>query len=362
MFATLSRYFAKLYLVWFGICVAGLTCVFSLFNVSELFRRSSTKESVDPFHIFQMTLLKLPVTIEIMLPFVVLFSGMIALWRLNKQNEITVTRSAGQSVWQILFPFIAVAAFIGALDLFVLNPIATKMLSHYKMMSSELLKNKKDGISISKTGIWLRYNYESGPTVIRVGHVDVGLKKITDMTILEYDQQDALRVRIDAQTAEFVEGGLQLNHVWIFPYKQAPVFHEKLPYKTTLSIHNIQDNKKDPETISFWKLPAYIHLLEASGLSSVKYRLHWQSLMARSAWLLAMILLAATAALRPIRQGRQALFILSAAAIGFALYFLRDITYAMGQSSSLPVVFAAWSPVVISAMIGVVALLNLEEH
>lgn len=362
MFSTLPRYFARAFLMWFGICFAGLTSIFFLFNASELLRRSAKREAVGFSDVGLMALLQLPTTIETMLPFVCLFAAMITLWRLNKNNEICVTRSAGLSIWQMLSPLILVALLIGLVDLFVLNPVSTKLMNQYKKVSRVLIKNKKDGISISKTGIWLRYAYESGPTVIRVGHINVDEKKLTDLTILEYDQKDALSVRIDAATADFVNGGLLLNKVWIFPYKKTPIYHENLPYKTDLSAHHIQDNKKDPESISFWKLPSYIDLLEDSGLSSVKYRLQWQTLMARVFWLVTMVLLAATCTLRPLRQGRQFLFILPAVLVGFSLYFLRDITFAMGQSSSLPIGFAAWSPVAISAMIGLVTLLNLEEH
>ncbi len=362
IFSTLPRYFARTFFIWFSVFAAGLMAIIVLFDFSELLRRSSSKEGITVDLITQMTLLKTPYLLEILLPFIVLFSAMFALWRLNRQNEICVSRAAGLSIWQLLSPFMLVAFLIGTFDLFVFNTLSSGMLSQYQIMNKELIKNKSGGISISKTGIWLRYAADTGPIMVRVERINVDTQTLSNLTILEYNHDDLLQVRIDAEKANFVDKGLLLNKVWVYPYGGSPKFHEDLSYNTALSLHHIQDNKRDPETLSFWELPGFIDLLEESGLSSVKYRLYMQSLMARAIWLVSMVLLAAMAALRPIRQGKQFLFILPTTLIGFSLYFLHDITYAMGQSSTLPVILAAWSPVAISAMIGLVTLLHLEEH
>jgi len=362
IFSTLPRYFARTFLTWFAVFTFGVTSLILLFDFSELIRRASTKDNVNFDNLIKMTFLKLPHLLEMLLPFIVLFSAMFALWKLNRQNEISVSRAAGLSIWQLLSPFMIVALFIGFFDLFVINSASSGLLAKHKTMVAEVFHNNKGGISISKTGIWLRYASDTGPIVLRVGHINVEEKLLSNLTILEYDDKDILQVRIDATTANFVGEGLMLNNVWIYPYKAEPIHHENLPYNTALSLHHIQDNKRDPETISFWELPSFIDLLEESGLSSVKYRLYFQAIIARAFWLISMILLAATCTLRPIRQGKQFLFMLPAALIGFSWYFLRDITYAMGQSSTLPVTLAAWSPVAISAMIGLVTLLHIEEH
>lgn len=362
MFSTLPRYFSRVFFMWFCVFLVSLGSIIMLFDFYEMARRASSKSNVKLGMITKMTLLKFPHVLEILLPVVVLFAAMFTLWRLNRQNEICVARAAGLSIWQLLSPFILVALLIGIFDLFALNSLSTGMMTEYRSLKEHMTQNKKSGSSISKSGIWLRYASETGPIVVRVGHVNADEKILSNLTILEYDDKDILRVRIDAESAKFVGEGMLLSGVWLYPYRATPIHYEQLPYSTAISVNHIQDNRREPETISFWNLPSYIELLEDSGLSSVKYRLHFQSLLARVVWLIAMVLLAATCTLRPIRQGRQLIFILPAILLGFGFYFLRDITYAMGQSAVLPVTFAAWSPVAISAMIGLVVLLNLEEH
>jgi lipopolysaccharide export system permease protein len=362
LFSTIPRYFARTFLLWFGVVLFTLTSTIVLFDFSELLRRSSKQHNVEFNRIAQMVLLKLPNLLELLLPFIILFACMFTLWRLNRQNEVCASRTAGLSIWQMLSPFLFISLLIGFVDLFVVNHLSSSMQSQYNMMNDEFLHNHKGGISISKNGIWLRYASDTGPIMLRVGQVNVETKRLMDLTIFEYDNEEILKVHIKAKTADFMADGLTLNDVWVSPYHETPAYHEHLSYHTALSLSHIQDNKRDPETMSFWELPAFIDLLDESGLSSVKYRLYYQSLIARAIWLMTMVLLAATCTLRPIRQGKQFLFILPATLIGFSLYFLRDITYSMGQSSTIPIGLAAWSPVAITGMIGLVTLLHLEEH
>ena len=89
--------------------------------------------------------------------------------------------------------------------------------------------------------------------------------------------------------------------------------------------------------------------------------LHWHTHLALPLMLAAVVILAATFSLRPIRRGGAALLLVSGIGTGFLLYFLSDVVYALGVSSKLPVVLAAWSPALITAFLGVSVLLHLED-
>ena len=59
---------------------------------------------------------------------------------------------------------------------------------------------------------------------------------------------------------------------------------------TDLTVGRVQESFASPDTLSFWALPGFIALLDRSGFSSIRHRLHFQAL-------LALPLLAATMAL-----------------------------------------------------------------
>jgi lipopolysaccharide export system permease protein len=113
--------------------------------------------------------------------------------------------------------------------------------------------------------------------------------------------------------------------------------------------------------MSFWELPGFIALLEQSGFTAQRHRLHFNVLLARPFLFCAMVLVAATFSLRMQRRGGAGMLIVSGVLAGFLLYFLSDIVFALGLSAKIPVLLAAWTPTGISMIFGSSMLLHLED-
>ena len=115
------------------------------------------------------------------------------------------------------------------------------------------------------------------------------------------------------------------------------------------------------ETFSFWQLPGFIAVLEASGFSAMQHKLHFHSLMSLPVLLAGMLLLAAVFSMRPPRRGRTGMMLVIGLASGFVLYFMTNLIYTLGATGDLPIVLAAWAPSLIVVMIAGAALLHLED-
>jgi lipopolysaccharide export system permease protein len=101
--------------------------------------------------------------------------------------------------------------------------------------------------------------------------------------------------------------------------------------------------------------------LEAGGFSGLRHRLYLHTQLAVPLLLIAMVLLAATFSLRPLRRGGAGISLVCGVATGFLLYFLSDLISALGVSGRLPIALAAWSPAVVSCLLGTAMLLHLED-
>ena len=101
----LQRYFGRQYLLWFLVFLGGLSGI--VFSVRDR-RTDAPRRRADPMSalriIVQMGIYKLPETIERILPFVVLFSGLFTFWRLTRSQELIIARSVGVSAWQFMVP------------------------------------------------------------------------------------------------------------------------------------------------------------------------------------------------------------------------------------------------------------------
>ncbi len=78
---TLTVYIGRVFLFWISATMAALCGVVFLFDLIELLRRSGGKEAATFPRMLELALLKLPAMAEILLPFAVLFGGMLAFSR-----------------------------------------------------------------------------------------------------------------------------------------------------------------------------------------------------------------------------------------------------------------------------------------
>lgn len=358
---TLSAYIGRQFAFRFGAVLVGLTAIVYLFDVIEMLRRASTREEVTLGIVLQLSLLKLPYLMQEMIPFVILFATMLTFWRLSRNHELTVVRAAGISVWQFLLPALALAVLVGAFRLAVLNPVGAVMYASFEETEAKLLRGRTSLLSVSQSGFWLRQTDGRTNSVIHALRVASQDMELYDVIIFNFEGRDKFVSRIDAASARLEPGAWVLKNARISTPDQPTRFEPVYRLQTDMTLARIQESFASPETISFWELPAFIHLLEKAGFSAVRHRLHWQRLLAGPLLLLAMVLLAATFSLRPPRRGGTLILVVSGISAGFVLYFLSNLVAALGQNASIPVTLAAWTPAGVSTLVAVTLLLHLED-
>jgi lipopolysaccharide export system permease protein len=358
---TLSGYISRQFLVCFVGVLLTLVLIVFLFDVIELLRRSAGRTNATVEVVFQLSLLKLPKLGQEMIPFVVLFSAMIAFWRLTRSHELTVVRAAGVSVWQFLFPVTATAVVIGALVLAVFNPVTAVFYSKYEQLEAQLFRGRASLMAVSPTGVWLRQAEGATNSVVHALRVATQELELYDVIIFTFEGQDKFVGRIDAASARLEPGYWRLRDAWVTGPERPARFEKEHRLPTEMTPERIQDGFASPDTISFWDLPAFIRTLETAGFSAVRHRLHWHRSIAGPLLLFAMVLIAATFSLRPPRRGGAVKMVIGGIGAGFALFFLSNLVAALGQSASIPVLLAAWAPAVVSTLLGVSMLLHLED-
>jgi lipopolysaccharide export system permease protein len=140
-----------------------------------------------------------------------------------------------------------------------------------------------------------------------------------------------------------------------------PTEHETYLLATNLTPEQVRETFSTPETVPFWQLPYFITMAERAGLTAAGYRLQYQKLLARPFMLAAMVLLAAAFSLRFFRFGGVQKMILGGVASGFLLYVMSKVADDLSKAELLPPMVAAWMPAIVGAMVGLLALLYLED-
>lgn len=365
LYVTLSAYISRHVI---GALLATLLVIMGLIlllDFIELMRRAAGSQDAALGVLLKMALLKLPQMVQQVLPFAVLIGGMVAMWRLTRSHELVVMRSVGVSVWQFLGPAMLVVGGLGILNVTAFNPVAAAMFKSYQQMEDTVILRQPGTFNISASGLWLREpRPEGGHTVVRAGHVrqDGFRLDMRDLSFIQVDQGERFVQRIDARLGTLEEGRFRLSDVWIMEPGQPGRQIAAMSLPTTLTLGRVQENFASPETISFWELPQFIRFFESAGFSAHSHRMHWHSLIASPLLLCAMVLLAAVFSVSPNqRSGHGMLRVIGGVGAGFLLYFFTRLTLALGLSATLPPWLAAWSPTVITLLLGITILLHLED-
>lgn len=358
---TLSFYIARQFTTWFLGLYVSLAFIILLVSIIDLIDRLSIRDATPFSVVVEMALYRLPFFAQEILPFTILGAGMFTFWKLTRTNELVVARGAGISAWQFLLPAVGVSMIIGVLAVALLNPIAAVMLKQYDELEARYIKNRASQLAVSQSGVWLRQPDAGGQTVIHAQRAAQTGMTLRDVTFYMFEGEDEFVRRIDAESAQLLEGAWRVERAYVSEPGSPPRQEAELSLPTTLTSEKILDSFSPPETISFWNLPGFIELLERAGFRANRHLLQFHKLLSLPVLFTAMILLSASFSLRPQRRGKVGIILLTGVVTAFVLYFLTNFVFALGLSGKIPVLLAAWSPAGISLMIGATLLLHLED-
>lgn len=358
---TLSWYLIRRYCLNFFVLLAALLVVIYLFDTIELLRRAAKMDNVPLSLTLQMGLYKLPEVGQLVFPFAILFSAMLTFWQLARRHELVIVRSSGLSVWQFLMPVILAAFMIGVLKITVINPVGALFVSKFENLESEYLEHKSSLVTLSEQGLWLRQEHDEGIAILHSASIKMPDWVLNKVMVFFFSPENNFVRRIDAQTARLEEGQWTFDQAVINAPQQTPEQTSFLTMATDLTVGELENSFSTPETISFWKLRSYIKVLEETGFDSTALKIHFQNLLAQPLLFMAMILLAASVSLRPPRLRGTSVLIISGVLIGFVVFFTSSLLLALGISQQIPVIIAAWFPAIISFLLGIGAMMVLED-
>jgi lipopolysaccharide export system permease protein len=362
--STLGKYLARNYAVnlFFMLCI--LLGIIYLFDTVELLRRAGKKEGVPLALVLQMGLLKLPEVGQMVFPFAVLFSAIFTFWQLTRRHELIIVRASGFSIWQLLSPILSVAIGFGVFQITIINPVSAMLLNKFEQLENSYLVNSASHhVALFDEGLWLRQSgpEEKGYFIFHAENVEMPEWQLKKTTGLYFDDQDNFIYRLDSPTAILKKGMWYFHDATINkPSKemeQASVYS----LSTNLTPQEIEESFASPETISIWKLPSFIKVIESTGFDSTRLKIHFQSLLSHPLLYASMILLAASVSMRSTRSKGTLAMIVAGVFIGFVVFFMISFLKALGVSHQIPIFLAAWSPALVTLLFGLAVILNLED-
>lgn len=355
---TLGRYISLRFMQAIGAVFLTVFGLIFLIDLVELIRRAGEGVNVSTLTLARLSFFRTPFIAEQILPFAVLFGSLVAFLGLSRKLELVVARAAGVSVWQFGLPALLVALAIGIVTMTVYNPLAVNLKQRASNLEARIFARAAGSTPQNR---FIRQLSIDGSSIIRAGSGTTDGASLFNVTVFVFDRAGLLLERVEAESAELRRGYWLLEKTRIVSVGIEPQKADRYLLATNLTRDEVRQAFGSTENVSFWRLPAAIAQLEHAGLDATRYRLRFQSLMAKPLLLAAMVILAASVSLRFFRFGGVAKLVLGGVSAGFLLYIATQIAEDLGSAGALSAPVAAWMPAIMGALLGIFVLLHQED-
>jgi lipopolysaccharide export system permease protein len=358
---TLGRYFAKRFVTAFAAVFFGIILLVGLVDCIELMRHRGGDGEATMLTIAKISFFRVPQLGEQIMPFAILIAAMSCFLNLSRRLELVIARAAGMSAWQFVAPVLLSAGAIGLIATTVYNPMAAMLQEKSKRLEVQTFGGAQSGLQATGAGFWLRQRSTDGQAILNAITTSEQGARLGGVTVFTFDPGGRFEQRIEASTAVLRPGFWEMEDARIYASNVPPTVNKTFTLKTNLTAAQVRESFATPESVPFWDLPSYIETAEHSGVGAVRYELQYQKLLTRPFLLAAMVLVAASASLRFFRFGGVQKMILGGIAAGFLLYVLSKVTEDLSKAQLMPTLAAAWTPALVGALTGLVALLYQED-
>ena len=340
-----------------------VTSIILLVDFVETTRNIGQDFNVNNIQLLQLTLLKAPSLVEQTIPFVVMFGVMATFFGLNKRSELIVLRASGMSAWNFLSPAIIVTFLLGIIWATCFNPMAAKSLNLYENKIAQLDESLK-----SNSTIWLREVTGASQTLIKANEYDPAIRKLSHVFISQSETTPEgkiiFRTRFDAESAELLSSGYwQLYNVTENTDDIAAdiIKHDVLSIPTTTRLEDIQSQSKSNFIPPFWSIQNEIKHMKQAGFSTTRLEMQWHKLLSLPLSLVAMTFIAAAVSMSLMRSGGTLRLLVTGTTIGFIVFFTNSVFNAFGESTTIPILTAAWVIPIVTFFLGVYYLSKIED-
>lgn len=341
-----ARYLSRLLLVRLLILLAGLSAMVVLLDLLANAKDIIASGGEDPLAMFRYAFLRFPDILSKLIPFSVLLATLLTLSRLVRHSELVALGVAGISPLRVLRAFLPAALLVVALQFWLEDQAVPASMGKLRAWgvgdyaSAASTTNGKGGMT------WIR----QGENIVRVRAVERDNHSLSGLTIFRRDGEGNLVERIEAQSAEHVDGRWILHDVTRLKVAVNDVTKiARMPWEGNIRPSLFTSLSTYPRELSFMEVRRFV-LDPGFGNRPVYLYETWlhKKIVSPLASLL-MMLFAVPLAQRFQREGGIPLILVLGVAVGFLFFVFDGATLSLGEAGLLPPALAAWSPLLIFA-------------
>jgi lipopolysaccharide export system permease protein len=302
-------------------------------------------------YVLMFVTLTVPGHIYELFPVAVLIGTIVALVQMSASSELTVFRSSGASLWQMVG-----ALFKIALPLMILSILCGELLAPASERMAQKLRLKAQNAQVSlrefRSGVWVK----DERSFVNVKNVMLDTS-LLNIDIYQFDATYHLQSIINAKRAIFIDAGRwQLEDVLETRFNKEGTNINVQPlqeWRSALNPGIFSVLLVVPEQMSAWDLYQYAQHLRDNHQKSARYEIAMWNKLVYPFTLLVMLLLALPFASYHRRAGGVGAMIFLGIVLGLVFHFVGQLFASLGALND-------WQPFIsATAMTGLFLLLGM---
>jgi len=312
-----------------------------------------------------LTFYKTPNSLIELSIFIFLFAGILFFTKIKKNSEInTILLSGVSKTLPIISPAI-ISFCLGVFIIFFISPISSNAIKLYEK-TKRPYSNNSNLIVINNQGLWFMENVPEGFNIIKADKIlDNNFQKIKNVTIYNLDNNFNFVKRIDSENVNIKNKNWELEGTKILQSSDSNSENKKkinFTFISTIDINDLKEYFSNSDTASFWEIANNIEILNLRGYSADELKIKFHKYLSLPIYLFGMILLSTIFTISINKDYNTLMYLFFGLIIGFILYFLNDLSIAIGLSNKLPLLISVWSPVIVIIFLCTINLLKINEN
>ena len=355
------NYMLKNFFKYFFIVVLiiyGFGIILNLFEEIEFFK----KIKVSVFLPLMLTTVFVPSTILNLLPFIIFISSMLYLVKIKKNRDFLTLKINGFSSIKIFFIFASTSFLLGWLVLMIVNPLTSSMLKFYEKTKSQYARDIEHLISFNKNGLWIKENLGNEERIITAEKPDG--TNLIDVKIFQFDKNFLLKKQIMSKKAHIKEFKWVLTDAIIFEPNNSIFERKSFKQYNITSNYNydkITNLFNNYNTLSFVDLVFSYNELIEKGYNKNFLNQSLHSMLVFPFFLFLMTGIASILTMNTLKRSENFKYIIVGLITCALVYYLKDLSLALGKTGRLPMILSIWSPIIVLSLFTFIGILQINE-
>lgn len=309
---------------------------------------------------FLLSLNKLPSILINMMPFIFLFSGIFFFVKLMKNKEITPLSISGFSNNYITIIPAIFSFFFGCFIILAITPISSQLLKNYEIKKQKFSSNE-NLIIFNNTGLWMKEKRNNYNFIIKSDNtVNQNFNELKNIIIYKFDNNNNFIERIDGEKTLIKNNFWEIKNANIITNTSSENMQDYKFY-TKISLKKLKQYFINSSTFSIWNINKELQIIRERGYFGQELIIKLNKYLALPFVLFSMIVISTLFTLKTGYSFNNIAYAFFGILIGIILYFLTDLSIAIGKSGRIPLVFSIWIPVVLIMTLSVF-ILSIEDE